>query len=181
MTSISWIRRLSINALLLTVLCLMSPSTLHAQENEQSSWLADIAKRVALDPTTYAPAIIGYDATMRDWNSSQPFFRAGFVERNSRFTINGLPNGVAVDYATGKRQIRTDAIGNLGMSLANNFASAIFERALTERYPEHRKLIKVLGWVERIGLSSYLTYNMSSQHYRQWRQNERTAAQIGLR
>ena len=180
MTSISWIRRLS-STLLLTVLCLLSPSTLRAQDNEQSSWLADIAKRVAFDPTTYAPAIIGYDATMRDWNSSQPFFNAGFVERNSRFTINGLPNGVAVDYTTGKRRILTDGIGNLEMSLANNFASAILERAMTNRYPEHRKLIKVVGWIERVGLASLLSYNLSSKHYRQWQENERTAAQLGLR
>src|SRR5437773_8913537 len=106
-----------------------SPNAI-AQEPGQSSFLASIAKQVALDPTTYAPAVIAYDATVRDWNSSQPFFRHGYMEFNERFTITGLPNSTPVSYDIGYRRIVSDAFGNLGMSIVNNAADRIFEHAL---------------------------------------------------
>ena len=83
---------------------------------------------MVFDPTTYAPAIIAYDATMRDWKTSQPFFRNGFMEHNSRFTISGRANDVPVSYAEGKKRILADAAANLGMSALNNFTGRVFER-----------------------------------------------------
>ena len=91
-----------------------------AQSQEQSSFLADTFKRVVSDPTTYAPAALAYDATMRDWNSSQPFFRNGFVEHNPRFTISGRPNDFALSYGAGRKRIRADALVNVQMSAVNN-------------------------------------------------------------
>src|SRR5262245_27700031 len=169
----------------ITTLCIVLTATAAgAQETEQNTpttGVADIAKRVLLDPTTYAPAIIAYDGTYRDWKSSQPFFRAGFYEHNSRFTISGLPNDVALSYDAGKRRIFTDAMITLQVSFVNNVTDQIFERVLIQKYPEHRKLIRTLGWVERIGAGSYLAYMLSADHYRQWQRNEELARQFGYR
>src|SRR5438067_2626827 len=89
------------------------PSSASAQE--RPSPVTDTFKRVVLDPTTYAPAIIAYDATMRDWNTSQPFFRNGYMERNERFTLTGRPNDVPISYTAGRNRILSDAFLNLEM------------------------------------------------------------------
>src|ERR1700722_10337182 len=91
-----------------------------AQEQERSSPASTIVKQVVLDPTTYAPAVIAYDATVQDWKTSQPFFRNGFMEGNPRFTISGLPNDLPVSYAEGMRRIAADGVRDLGLSLFNN-------------------------------------------------------------
>jgi hypothetical protein len=152
-----------------------------AQDREQSSFLGSITKQVIFDPTTYAPAIIAYDATMRDWNTSQPFFRNGFMEHNSRFTISGRANDVPLAYGDGKKRILTDAAANLGMSALNNFTSRVFERVLTERYPNHRKLVKAASWIERISFGVYMSYVLSKDHYRQAEINTTRARQLGYR
>ncbi|HKB11153.1 MAG TPA: hypothetical protein VKD69_10875 [Vicinamibacterales bacterium] len=138
-------------------------------------------KKVVLDPTTYAPAIIAYDATMRDWNTSQPFFRHGYMEHNERFTLTGLPNDVPVSYDVGRNRILTDALLNLQMSVVHNVADRLFERMLMEKFPEHRKLVRVLGWVERGAFASYMSYQLSGQHYRQAAANTQRAQQMGFR
>ncbi len=92
-----WTRRV-LGLLLLVQVLLLTPWTAAAQDTGRSSFLVDVAKQVVLDPTTYAPSLIGYDATQRDWATSQPFFRNGYLERNPRFTVSGLPNDVAVSY-----------------------------------------------------------------------------------
>ena len=155
------------------------PMTLAAQERETPSFLSSTLKSIALDPTTYAPAVIGYDGALRDWNSSQAFFARGYTEHNPTFTVSGRPDDIAVGYGEGKHRILMDGLVHLQMSVANNFASHVFERILTEKYPEHRKLVRVLGWVERTAFASYLTYQMSALHYRQWRTNEQIAQRMG--
>jgi hypothetical protein len=164
---------------------LLSPVYASAQTQsdipEQPSFLLDVAKRVIFDPTTYAPAILGYDATRRDWRSSQPFFQNGFIERNPRFTISGRANDLAVSYGEGNRRIFADAMANLEMSLMNNATDALFERMLAERYPDHRKLIRTLGWIEKSAFASYMSYRLSAAHYRQWQQNVQMSRQLGLR
>src|SRR5262249_33715572 len=83
--------------LLVGVFSYATPLTVRAQEVKGPSWsFGSFVKDVTLDPTTYAPAIIAYDATVRDWNSSQPFFRNGFLEQNARFTVSGQANDTAV-------------------------------------------------------------------------------------
>jgi len=164
---------------------LLSPVYASAQgqndTTEQPSFLRDVAKRVFLDPTTYAPAILGYDATRRDWKSSQPFFQNGFIERNPRFTISGRGNDLAVTYGEGNRRIFNDAIANFEMSLMNNATDALFERVLADRYPNHRKLIRTLGWVEKSAFASYMSYKLSAAHYRQWQQNVQMSGRLGLK
>jgi hypothetical protein len=178
-------RALSGRIALVIALCCLS-STTWAQDQEKSStpqpsFVWDITKKVIFDPTTYAPAAVSYDATVRDWNTSQPLFRNGFLEHNPRFTISGLPNSRPVSYSEGNRRILSDAFANFGVSLASNFTSRIVERALIERYPEHRKLVKTLGWVERIGLGAYASYVLSVDHYRQANINTDVARQMRYR
>ncbi|MES1256617.1 MAG: hypothetical protein ABUS56_13460, partial [Acidobacteriota bacterium] len=57
-----------------------------AQEVSRPSRLGYAVKGVLFDPTTYAPALLSLDATLRDWRTSQPFFANGYVEKNARFT-----------------------------------------------------------------------------------------------
>jgi hypothetical protein len=158
---------------------ILIPLSVSAQE--QPSAIGDTVKSVIFDPTTYAPAIIGYDATMRDWNTSQPFFRAGYMEHNERFTLTGRPNDVPMSYGEGQRRILTDALVTLQMSVVNNVADQLFERMLLSRFPEHRKLVKTLGWIERTTVASYMSYQLSAQHYRQATMNAQRAQQMGLR
>jgi hypothetical protein len=167
----------------LVVMVVLTVLVTSARAQEQPSIAAaakDVAKRVVLDPTTYAPAVIAYDATMRDWNSSQVFFANGFVERNPRFTFSGRPYDVPVSYGAGRQRILGDAFKTFQVSLIHNVTENIIEHTLVTRYPERRKLFRVLGWVERGAVGSYLTYMLSSQHYRQWRFNELEAVRLGL-
>ena len=159
---------------------LASPVIVFAQDQEHVSFVADVAKHVVLDPTTYAPAIIAYDSTMRDWNSSQPFFRNGFVEHNDQFTVSGLPNDRAVSYSVGKQMILRDLFTNMEISAVNNITASIFERALTERYPNHHKLVRAIGWVEKGVFASYFSYRLSATHYAQSQQNQQMAQQLGI-
>jgi hypothetical protein len=158
---------------------ILIPSSVSAQE--QPSPVADTVKRVVFDPTTYAPAVIAYDATMRDWNTSQPFFRNGYMERNERFTLTGRPNDIPVSYTVGQNRILTDALLNLQMSIVNNVADQVFERVLIDRFPQHRKLVRTLGWIERTAFASSMAYMLSSQHYRQAALNQARAQQMGIR
>jgi hypothetical protein len=57
----------------------------------------------------------------------------------------------------------------------------MFERMLGSRYPEHRRLIHALGWIERISLAGYLSYQSSALHFSQWQVNEQVARQRGYR
>jgi hypothetical protein len=168
-------------AVLFAAFTILAAVPAFAQNREQSSLLADTFKRVVFDPTTYAPAALAYDATMRDWNSSQVFFRNGYVEYNERFTISGRPKDIPIGYAAGRRLILTDALVTLQMSAVNNVADQLFERMLANRFPEHRKLVRTLGWIERLSFGSYLSYRLSAAHYRQAAQNETTAKQLGFK
>lgn len=174
-----WTRRST--SIVLAALVMLVPVRAFAQSPEQSSFLADTFKRVVFDPTTYAPAIVAYDATMRDWNTSQLFFQNGYLERNERFTISGLPNDRPVSYSVGRQRILSDALINLQMSLVNNVAAQVFERRLIDRFPTHRKLVRTLGWIERSAFASFMSYRLSARHYSQAVENESRASQMGLR
>src|SRR3954469_22224068 len=125
------LRCLSTSAII-AVLTLATAGLVSAQENgnKSSSAVADVIKGAVFDPTTYAPALISYDATMRDWNTSQPFFRNGYVERNARFTSTGLSNDHPVSYVVGRNQIVKDTLATFGFSVVQNTTSRIVERAL---------------------------------------------------
>ena len=162
-------------------LMILLPLRAFAQNPEQPSFLGDTLKRVVLDPTTYVPAAIAYDATLRDWNTSQPFFQNGYFEHNERFTLSGLPNDRPVSYGVGRQRIMWDAFMNLQMSLANNVADQVFERMLLDRFPTHRKLVRTLGWIERGAFASYMSYRLSAAHYRQAAANQAYAQQMGFK
>ena len=125
--------------------------------------------------------LIGYHATMKDWNTSQPFFQNGFVEHNARFTVTGRPNDVAVSYTVGRNQILKDAVAAFGVSAAQNATSRVIERALLARYPNHRKAVKTIGWIQRISVASLMSYHLSAGHYRQAQLNARRSAELRLR
>ncbi len=165
----------------LTALLLSPAMSAIAQDRAERSFIPDVIARVVLDPTTYAPAALAYDATMRDWRTSQPFFQHGFYESNARFTVSGLPNDVAVSYRAGQRIIRADTLETLKRSAINNFAEEIIERVLVNKYPDHRKLVRAVGWAQRISFASFKAYRLSAAHYRQAGQNERLAAELGFK
>jgi hypothetical protein len=152
-----------------------------AQDQEKPSLASDLAKQTLLDPTTYVPSLFTYTATMRDWNTSQPFFQNGYLEHNARFTLSGRPDDIAVGYNEGRHRILMDAIGVLQISLVNNVSSRVFDRVLTEKYPEHRTLFRTLGWIERIGFASYLSYRLSASHLRQAQLNEQRMPMLSVR
>lgn len=138
-------------------------------------------KQIVLDPTTYAPAIFSYESTKLDWDTSQVFFRNGYVEGNPRYTTSGLPNDTPLPYGRGDRKIMVDTLQNLGGSMAHNFVERSMEQLLLERYPDHPKLVKTIGWIERSVFASYWSYRLSATHFRQWKWNEQQAAALGLK
>jgi len=165
----------------LAVLLLFSAASAIAQDRVERRFIADVITRVVLDPTTYAPAALAYDANMRDWRTSQPFFQHGFNESNARFTVSRLPNDVAVSYGAGQRIIRADTLESLKRSAINNLAEQLIERVLVNKYPNHRKFIRAVGLAQRISFASFKAYRLSAPHYRQAGQNEQLAEQLGFR
>jgi hypothetical protein len=162
------------------VLAILSvPSFASAQEEHRSSIVWNATKSVLFDPTTYTPAVMSYESERMDWKTSQGFFRAGWLEGNSRFTKSGLPNDVPLSYAAGNAQIRRDGLARLQQSVLNNLGAGIVERALSTRYPEHRKLFRAASWIERISFASYASYLASADHFKQTRKNEQMARQYG--
>ena len=175
-------RRIAGTVLSLAMICGGAVSGLAAQEQDSSSsFVKDVIKQVVIDPTTYAPSAIAYDATIRDWKTSQPFFRSGFVEHNSRYTISGLPNDVPLHNRDGNRRIFVDAVATLGMSAAHNALERTIERGLLTRYPNHGRLIGVMGWIERVSFGVGTAYVLSIEHYRQAQANAAQGKALGLR
>ena len=158
----------------------VTPRQAFAQESSGVS-ATHVLSRVVLDPTTYVPTLIAYRTTMRDWDTSQVFFQHGYVERNDRFTTSGLPNDVAVGYSEGRRRILNDALLTLGASAAQNAASRAAEDYLAGRFPQHKRLVKTIGWVQRCTFASYVSYHLSITHYRQTQYNVALARSSGYR
>jgi hypothetical protein len=171
------------STILVAGVCLMlavaGPVRLRAEEPPRTV-AGDLIKRVVFDPTTYSPALITYYSMLRDWQTSQPFFAHGANEMNPRYTISGRPDDLPLTYADGRRQIVREALLNLEVSAVSNMAGQVVERMLIEHYPTHRKLLRGLGWAERLALSSFLTYQLSIEHFRQVQLNEQMARQYGF-
>ena len=72
------------------------------------------------------------------------------------------------------------ALLHLQESIINNAATNIFDRVLADNYPQHRKMFKVLSWVERIAFASYVSYMVSANHFKQAERNRQLAVQYGL-
>jgi hypothetical protein len=167
--------------LVMTITLVLSSAqfALAQQDEKPSSVLGSVVKGVILDPTTYAPAILGYHSTMKDWNTSQPFFNNGYVEHNARFTVTGRANDAPVSYIEGRNRILRDAITTLSVAAAQNATSRLVEQALLARYPDHRKAVKTVGWIQRIALGSLMSYHLSASHYRQAALNAQRAKELG--
>jgi hypothetical protein len=145
-------------------------------EGRHRSALAEVFTRVAKDPTTYALPPIIYTAHRLDWDSSQKLFERGYVEANPGFTVSGRVNDTPISWDAGKRRILAYSAAMIGRSALNNGICAVVERQLIERSPQHRTLIRTLGWVERGFITSYWAYRMSHNQFGQWRLNERMLA-----
>jgi hypothetical protein len=165
--------------LVLSIAC-FAPCAASAQTESKPNIVLDVAKSVLFDPTTYAPAALSYTSQRMDWNSSQVLFNAGWMEHNARYTVSGRPDARPLGYDAGLGRIRGDALVILQDSVLNNIGAQVFERTLTQKYPEHRKLFKTLSWVERISFSAYVGYRASAAHFRQVGRNQQLAQQYGL-
>ena len=162
-----------------TTLMVCIPLSAFGQSPDEPSAALEVFKRVVFDPTTYVPAIVSAEAQHLDWKSSQVFFEQGFLERNPAYTISGRPDDLPISYETGRARIGRAAFVSLGTSVVNNLTMAVVERALIKRYPEHRKLLRGLGWTERIAFASWLTYQKSALHFQQWQRNTTLERQLG--
>ena len=156
------------------------PNVVTAQESGRSNMALDLTKAVLFDPTTYAPATLSYTSQRMDWKTSQVLFNAGWLEHNPRFTVSGRPDGAPISFEAGNKQIRQDAFAHLQESLVNNLSTQIFERVLADKHPEHRRLFKTLGWIERISFSSYVGYLASVDHFKQVQRNQDMARAYGI-
>jgi hypothetical protein len=157
----------------------LMPLLATAQEASRPPLAWDIARDVLVDPTTYAPAAVSYVAQRWDWETSQVFLERGWMEKNAHFTISGRPNDLPLSYEAGMGQIRGEALVRLGWSVTNNLAAGVCERVLISRYPEHKKLIRTMSWIERVSVASYMLYVGSIEHFRQVSRNHRLARVYG--
>jgi len=164
---------------IVVALMMLVASSVSAQDQGHASFVRDVVKNLTLDPTTYAPAIVAWKATRLDWQSSQVFFQRGWFEHNPRFTVSGRGDDIAIGYAAGNRQIFADAITVLQLSMVNNVSERVIQRLLMRRYPNHRKLLRTIGWIQRSAMASYWSYRLSAGHLRQWQKNEQLAQQLG--
>jgi hypothetical protein len=160
-------------------LLVLTPSVALAQDQPRSNVVLDVAKAVVFDPTTYAPASFSYASQRMDWKTSQTLFQQGWLEHNRLFTVSGKPNDTPISFQEGNRQIARMALLHLQESVVNNVSAQIFERVLADKYPQHRKMFKTLGWVERIGFASYVSYLASVNHFKQSQRNVAMARERG--
>jgi hypothetical protein len=167
--------------LALAAMSLLWTPTVWAQTQEEQSLVSSVMRAVVRDPATYAPSLTKYSAMNLDWESSQIFFRHGFVERNARFTVSGRSADTAISHGAGSRKIVVDSLMLLVQTVPENFAERALERVLIRRYPQHRKMLIVTGHVGRFLGTSYLSYSASMGHFRQWQRNERLARQMGYK
>jgi hypothetical protein len=159
----------------------LAPASAFAQAQAETprpfAW--EVARGVLIDPTTYAPALISYEAIRQDWKTSQVLFAHGWLEENPRFTVSGRANDVPVGYGEGMSRIRRTSLTTLQYSAVNNVSARVVARLLVARYPHRKRLIRALSWAERIAFASFLTYSNSVDHIRQASINRRLAREYG--
>ena len=150
-------------------------------QNKVGQLLKNTAKDVVLDPTTYAPTALSLFGKKLDWDSSQIFFKNGYVESHPAFTISRLPFDTAISHAAGNKKIIEISLPVLRLSVLNNVTVSMSERLLVDRHPNHKKLIKSIGWIEKIAMASYFSYQYSNKNFSQWQLNKRMARELGLK
>jgi hypothetical protein len=159
---------------LLAALFIVLASTLPASAQSFGDHARSLAVAVLTDPTTYTPAVATEVGKSLDWNSSQRFFAAGYVEDNPFYTITGLPHDRPISRGAGARLNLQVSLRVLGTSIANNAVAGVATRALAARWPEHRRLIRMASIVERAAFAFGTAYVNSAKNYRQWRKNVHT-------
>ena len=132
-----------------------------------------------LDPTIFAPAGVSYYAQKADWDTSQVFFQHGWVEANPSFTLSRQPFSAPISHKAGMRIINKWSVETLMWSSLHNTGSYILTAYLTSYQPNHKKLIKVISWSERIIFASIITYYTSSAHFHQASLNRKMAKEYG--
>jgi hypothetical protein len=147
-----------------------------AGEGSTHSLLGEAFTRVLKDPTTYALPPIVYTAHRLDWDSSQKLFEHGYLEANPKFTLTGRIDDQPISHEAGKRRILRYSAATIGRSMLNNGITAVVERRLIDRAPQHRRLIRALGWLERGMVTAYWSYRLTHNQVSQWRDNERVLA-----
>lgn len=149
-------------------------------QNRISGFVKGIAKDVLKDPTTYGALGASLLGKKLDWDSSQIFFEHGHGEMNPNYAVSG-PGSKAISHAAGNRKLVVESLLNFQLSIGNNAAVSAAERLLLKKYPEHRKLVKTIGWVEKVTANGYIGYHFSNRNFRQWRINESRARQLGYK
>jgi len=163
----------------LAMLLGLAPAWALAQTEKRRPFAWDVARATLIDPTTYAPALISYEAIRQDWKTSQILFANGWLEQNPRFTASGRANDLPVGYGEGMSRVRRTSLTILQYSAVNNVSARVVERLLVARHPHRMRLIRALSWAERIAFASFLTYVNSVDHIRQASINRRLAREYG--
>jgi hypothetical protein len=134
-----------------------------------------LALDVLTDPTTYAPAIASEIGKTLDWTSSQRLFAVGYLEDNPFYTVSGLPHDRPVSRATGHQINLEVSLRVLASSVANNALAGIATRALSARWPKHKRVFHVASVVERVAFAVGTAYLNSAKNFHQWRRNVRAS------
>jgi len=167
--------------LALACVTLLWSTAASAQTSEPSSSISRILKAVGRDPVTYTPVVMKFTAMSLDWESSQIFFRHGFVEHNERYTVSGRPDDVPISHAAGRRKLAMDSLTLLARTVPQSLAERATERLLVRVFPQHKKAMVVAGRAIRILGASYMSYTTSRANIRRWQRNERLAHQMGFK
>jgi len=158
-----------------------TPAIAQEEPPPQPSAVVTILKSTVYDPSSYAPAVVKYTAMHLDWESSQIFFRHGFVERNPRYTVNGLTNDLPVAHGEGLQRLTVDSVRVLAHSVPQNLAERTIEHVLIRMFPSRRKAFVIAGQVGRAVAATYMSYAVSAVHFRQWQRNESLARHLGYK
>jgi hypothetical protein len=122
-------------------------------------------------PITLAPAIADIISNEGDWYTSQRYFRAGIWETNEGFTVDGKSPGQPISFGQGNWIIAGHGLKTLGISVFNSGSADLVADFLSRRYPIHKKFWRRVALVEKIAYSSYLGYQSSASHWKQWGTN----------
>ena len=115
-----------------------------------------------VDPGGYCPWIARL-LSGRSWSLMRPFHSSDLIPRAKTFGSKA---------------------GELASTINHERPHYVVERteqALLARYPEHRTVVKTIGWIQRIAVGSALAYHLSAAHYRQAATNTRLAREYGYR
>ena len=139
-------------------------------------------KGVIFDPTTYASSCYRLLCDDERLEHVSTVLSEWLSEHNARFTVTGRPDDRAINYVAGRAQILKDAAAAAwAWRGSRNATSRVVEHALLSRYPDHRKVVTTIGWIQRISVASLMSYRLSADHFRQADTNTQRAVELGLR